>query len=414
MPTAKKLPSGSWRCLAYSHTDRVWDDKKQKYVDKRRYESFTSDDKTRRGKHEAEQAAAEFSLNRQKNVTKTRNYTLREALDKYLESSDAVLSGTTLQGYRKNQYDAYDHLMNTKLRDITSEQLQAAVNMDSKRPSKRSYKNPKPISPKTVKNTYGFIVAAIHRYYPQGVYEVRLPTVPQKVKELIPPEVILRIIKGTDIELPCLLAIWLSFSMSEIRGLRFDDIDGDYLSVDRVIVDIGCQPTVKESGKAIKRLRKHRIPKYIKILIDKRRSKASSDSKPLIPESGHSIYMKWSALLEKNDLPHMTFHDLRHENASIMHALNVPEKYAMERGGWKTDKVMKQVYTHTFSKEREAVDQKIDEYFESLIDSEESGIDMKKYKAWMTLFDRDDSDQSRKDFKLFIQHELQHYIKKVP
>lgn len=414
MPTAKKLPSGSWRCQVYSHTDRVWDEKKQKYVDKRRYESFTSDDKTIRGKHEAEQAATEFSFNRQKNSTRTRNYTLREAINKYLESSDAVLSGTTLQGYKKSQYDAYEHLMNTKLKDITSEQLQEAVNMDSKRPSKRNRTNPKPISPKTVKNAYGFIVAAIHRYYPQAIYEVRLPAVPLKVKELIPPETILRIIKGTDIELPCLLAIWLSFSMSEIRGLRFENIEGDYLTVNRVVVDIGCQPTVKESGKAIKRLRKHRIPQHIKLLIDERRGPATSGSEPLVPESGHSIYMKWTALLKKNNLLHMTFHDLRHENASIMHALNVPDKYAMERGGWKTDKVMKRVYTHTFSKEREIVDKRINDYFENLIEGDKPDVDIEKYKAWLVLFDKEDSKDSKKEFKNFMQHEMQHETQKVP
>ena len=58
MPTAKKLPSGSWRCLAYSHSVPVFDkngrpiidSKTQKKKMKRVYESFTSDDPTKRGK----------------------------------------------------------------------------------------------------------------------------------------------------------------------------------------------------------------------------------------------------------------------------------------------------------------------------------------------------------------------------
>ncbi len=41
MATAKKLPSGSWRCLAYSHTERIYDEKTQKWKNKRIYESFT-------------------------------------------------------------------------------------------------------------------------------------------------------------------------------------------------------------------------------------------------------------------------------------------------------------------------------------------------------------------------------------
>ena len=41
--------------------------------------------------------------------------------------------------------------------------------------------------------------------------------------------------------------------------------------------------------------------------------------------------------------------------------------YAMERGGWKTKSTLNRVYQHTFTAERQAVDQKIDQYFESLL-----------------------------------------------
>lgn len=62
----------------------------------------------------------------------------------------------------------------------------------------------------------------------------------------------------------------------------------------------------------------------------------------------------------------MTFHDLRHLNASVMAMLQIPDKYAQERGGWKTDHVMKKVYTHTFSRERIRVDNIIDDYFSKI------------------------------------------------
>ena len=54
MPTARKLPSGSWRCQVYSHSVPVFNndgsialDKNGKPKMKRVYESFTSDDKTK-------------------------------------------------------------------------------------------------------------------------------------------------------------------------------------------------------------------------------------------------------------------------------------------------------------------------------------------------------------------------------
>lgn len=408
MPTAKKLPSGSWRCLAYSHTEKIFDEKSGIWKNKRIYESFTSDDPTKRGKHEAELAANQFLLTKRKDKQSTINITLSEAIERYIEKSDSALSGTTMQGYRKDQYDSYKPLFDTRLRDITSDDLQDAVNRDCKRLSKRNKKNPKPISPKTVKNTYGFISAAIHSCMPDASYCVKLPTVPQKVKELIPPQTILEIIKGTDIELPCLLAMWLSFSMSEIRGIKYKDIEDGYLRIDRVVVDINGEASVKESGKAAKRLRKHRIPPYIMELIPK-----GDPDDYLIAQSGHAIYMKWSMLLKKNHLPHMTFHDLRHENASIMHMLNIPDKYAMERGGWKTDKVMKQIYTHTFSDGRIKADDTIDRYFENLLKNDPVDIDQKKYKAWLLLYEKEDSEQSKKEFLAFMQHEMQHEKKKA-
>ena len=67
----------------------------------------------------------------------------------------------------------------------------------------------------------------------------------------------------------------------------------------------------------------------------------------------------------------MTFHDLRHLNASIMLMLGVPDKYAMERGGWSTDSVLKSVYQQTFSSERKKIDSMIDSYFNSIISKSE-------------------------------------------
>ena len=75
----------------------------------------------------------------------------------------------------------------------------------------------------------------------------------------------------------------------------------------------------------------------------------------------------FKALLAEHNLE-MTFHDLRHLNASIMLMLGIPDKYAMERGGWSTNSTLKAVYQHTFSEERKIVDEKIDSYFNSIIE----------------------------------------------
>ena len=61
MATAKQLPSGTWRCLVFSHYEQILengkpiiDSKTGKPKTKRIYESFTSDLPGKKGKRDAE------------------------------------------------------------------------------------------------------------------------------------------------------------------------------------------------------------------------------------------------------------------------------------------------------------------------------------------------------------------------
>ena len=89
MAKAKKLPSGSWRCLVYSHsepmTDKagkpVMDAKTGKQKMRRVYESFTSDDPTSAGKREAERMAAVFAAQKELPQQSPVTMTFGEALD---------------------------------------------------------------------------------------------------------------------------------------------------------------------------------------------------------------------------------------------------------------------------------------------------------------------------------------------
>lgn len=371
MATAKKLPSGSWRCLAYSHTEKVMDKKTGELKNKRIYESFTSDDTSPRGRKEAEAAAALFQLNKSKTLLKKtpeyRNMTLTEAIDRYIESRiDLQRSPTTIQDYRCVQKNSFQDLMQTKLKDIDEEILRGAIGSESRRPSNGRAKIKKPISAKRLKNEWG-LIRAVLRKYSRGLEldEIELPQVLPRIIELPPAKEVLRIIKGTDIELPVLLAAWLSFSMSEVRGLtKTKSISGDYLAIREVVVDVDGNPLRKDMAKNPTRNRRHRIPPYIKHLID------HVDGDDLVPMSGKALYHRWVKLQKDNGMECITFHDLRHLNASVMALLRVPDKYAQERGGWKSDQIMKKVYMQTFSDERERIDDLIDTYFEDAMQHE--------------------------------------------
>ena len=117
--------------------------------------------------------------------------------------------------------------------------------------------------------------------------------------------------------------------------------------------------------------------------------------------NGKRIRYYFDKHIKAANLPHMTFHDLRHVNASVMSFLNVPDKYAMERGGWTTDKVMKGTYMQVYNSERIKIDDNIDNYFETALFNK--GKTDEKYLAYLTLFYKKDCPKSRKEYDEFVK-----------
>ena len=67
MATAKKLPSGSWRCQVYSHTEEISlpdGSTKQKRI----YKSFTCADPSKKGKRIFEHEAATWAADKENDV----------------------------------------------------------------------------------------------------------------------------------------------------------------------------------------------------------------------------------------------------------------------------------------------------------------------------------------------------------
>lgn len=345
MAKAKKLPSGRWRCRAYSHTDREG---------KKHYKSFTASTKK-----EAEFMAAEFVFDRDRALDSSR-WTLGEAIDKYIELKRPVLAPSTIYGYEQVRKTAFQSIMPIALDRLTPQRLQEAVNEELRRIPKGKHA---PVSPKSVRNSYGLVSAVLKLYRPSFVANIDLPKQARRIRTLPEPKEIYEAVKGTDIELAVLLAMWLSFSMSEIRGLtKSKSIDGDYITIREVMVTIGGKDERKALGKQETRNRRHRMPTHVRELI----SQVNGDV--IVDMPAKTILRHFRACLKRSGLPEMTFHDLRHVNASVMAALKIPDVYAQERGGWKTDHIMKTVYTEVFTAERQKVDKIIDGYFEKIVE----------------------------------------------
>lgn len=341
MATAKQLPSGSWRV-------RVYDGELKKQI------SFTSDLPGKAGKAEAELMAREYLLGKRKRKTEVKVKTVGECIDDYISSKENILSPRTISEYRKSKVNDLLPLCDKPVDDLTQTDIQKWVNALALNKS-----------PKTIHNAHGLLTAVLNVYAPDMRIRTTLPKVQKKIKHLPTVEDVLKAVIGSDVELPCLMAIWLGLRMSEIRGVRKSDIVDGVLTVNEVIVKVERQDVVKSQTKTYDSRRQIRLPQFLLQRIEA----LPEDQDHVVTLNDTVIYKHFVKLIESANLPHMTFHDLRHLNASVMLALGVPDKYAMERGGWSSPNVLKSVYQHTFSAERQAIDEKIDNYFESALDS---------------------------------------------
>ena len=253
----------------------------------------------------------------------------------------------------------------------------------------------------------------LNTYVPTLDCSVKLPQIEHNQHDISTPDVIYQIVKGTDIELPVMLAMWLSFTQSEILGLtksKSISPDGSHITIKEVLVkNEHNQSVIKNKGKQPTRDRTLQIPDYIKRLIDQ------VETDQLVTLSGTALSKRFNRLIKKAGIPHMTFHDLRHVNASVMTLLNIPDKYAQERGGWKSDHIMKSRYMQAFSAERAIVDAQIDSYMQDTLfkNAAERRHDQ-KYQCWLELFDLKDSAENQKKFFTILQKKSYKSLECIP
>lgn len=342
MPKAKKktlsatqLPSGSWRC-------RVYDGVLKKQV------SFTAPTA-----EEAVLQAQQYKLTHESKPAADATKTLGECIDAYIDSKSNILSPITISKYRNiRKTQLSPDFLRVRTIDLTGIYLQNEINRLS-----GIY------SPKTVYNANGLISAAVHTFRPEFHFNVTLPRRDKKKKALPTPEEVLKAFADSDMYLIVLLGLWLGLRVSEIRGLKKTDFKDGTLSINRVIITVDNKHIEKPLAKTEKSKRTLQVPQAIQELVDKTKGEYITSL------SGERIYKKFKICITKAGYPDCTFHDLRHLNASVMLLLNIPDKYALERGGWSNTAVLKNVYQETFSSARKEIDTRIDNYFTEALDT---------------------------------------------
>lgn len=143
-PTARKLPSGAWTCRVRAGGKDI---------------SIT---------RPTEKAAVAEAMAIKAGVieasrTSPSAKTIREAIDDYISARSAVLSPSTIRGYRIIQNNRFQGIMARPLKSLSDTDFQRAVNRESRE-----------CGAKTVKNAWGLIRSAVQSETGRTV-TVRLP-----------------------------------------------------------------------------------------------------------------------------------------------------------------------------------------------------------------------------------------------
>lgn len=340
MAQPQKLPSGKWRI-------RIYLGKNEK--GKKQYYSITG------SQREVKKKAKEIMemIKDEQDVT---NITVGEAITKYIGLKTNILSPTTIKGYQSIRRNNLKTIMNVSLLDLTNAKIQQAINIEAILHC-----------PKTVHNIHGLLSSALSVYRPEFVLHTTLPKNQKQSKYIPTPKDINRLLSityNTDMYIPVILASMLSLRRSEVCGLIWSNIDikRGKITVTQAKV---YNPQNKYVIKAPKTYTSYRTLTMPLVLIDALK-KQEDKTGFVVQMSPSALSCKFAKIVKQNKFEHFTFHSLRHFNASVMLALNLPDKYAMERGGWATPNVMKSVYQHTFKAEQEKYDKVLIEYFGNL------------------------------------------------
>lgn len=339
---ARKLSSGNYRVQLY-----VGKDGNGKLIRK----SFTAP-----SAWEAMQMAEEYRELRGIGVAENR-LTVRMAINEYIEVRTNLLAPSTLRSYRLIRDTRLQSVMGIPIRSLKILDVQSAVNADAVT-----------LSRKSVHEAVSLLNGALRSH---GIdlmlnRRITLPRARKTERSLPPLGEVISAIKGTSIELPCLLAMWLSLRISEVRGLRFSDIDPAErtITVRRSVVYFDGEDHHDDFNKTLESTRTIPLPPYLFDMISA--LPRDSDEDHIVQAGYNGIYKRFKKIMKERGFD-MRFHDLRHEFASALSELNIPEKYIQKLGGWSSPHTLKSVYIHTLTPSEQAYQQQINALFEGMI-----------------------------------------------
>lgn len=342
MATAKKLPSGNYRVRIFIGVDENG---------KHQYKSFTDPDKKR-----AEWLAAQYNLTRKEQTKNTT--TVAEAIENYIVNKTNVLSPSTIRAYRSMQKNDYAPIARKKLCELDNQSIQRFINDFAKNHS-----------PKTVKNVYTLLVSALKESDHDMEIMAKLPR-KQNASIEIPTEaevkaLLQHITPNRELYAAVLLASVLGLRRGEICALEWSDLKGNMLSINKALAMTSDNMWVVKTPKTESGKRVLPIPDWLKKELLPAKKSDAKDNR-IVHMTPNSLT---DAFIDARNALGFSFrlHDLRHYNASIMLALGIPDKYAMQRMGHATPNMLKTVYQHVMENAKNEQDDKVNEYMKNTL-----------------------------------------------
>lgn len=266
--------------------------------------------------------------------------TLAEAVDQYIADRRGKRSPSTIRGYVAYRNSCLQSMMDANVFSVTDRQWQAAVDYEFKE-----------LSPKYAKNAWSLFSSAIEETTGKKPSIKLRPVVSEERLFLEPDQVLIFVdaVKGHKVEIAALLEL-SSLRMSEVLNVRGTDID-----LKKNTIRVRGAAVFDENGNIVHKDENKNTTsaRYVPIIPPLRDALkcVKLTNEYIVSMTQIQIYRAINKICIENDLPPVGNHGLRHSFASLAYHLEIPEKIAMEIGGWSDLGTMRKVYTHIAQKD---------------------------------------------------------------
>lgn len=331
---AKKTKSGKYKVVVSAGKDATG---------KYRQKAFTAPTKK-----EAELLAAQFQMERKDD---RKSQSVRYAVDSYIESRSAVLSPSSIRGYRIIQKSYFGQIEQMKICDVTNQDIQRLINDIALNRS-----------PKTVSNSISLLIGALKQIAPERRYMYTLPKRRAIERHIPDNEDITRLLEACrqnrNLHLAIILSALGTLRRGEVCAIKYEDIMRDFNAIyihSDIVKNENKQWIYKDYAKNATSTRQVIYPKEVIDLI-------GEGSGRIFTCTPDAITVAFCKLRDKLGL-RCRFHDLRHYTISIMHSIGIPDQYIQQRSGHKDARILQQVYRNPLKSQSNVYVKKTNDYF---------------------------------------------------